>query len=624
MKHIHLGFDYYGAGNAGDDLMLAGFLHHLSTARRRFRITCCCSHGIASQRLRFPQIEWVTKDDDVRFHLLRNADIWLGLGDTPFQSDSGNWFSEHLEEELTLLNKTGTRAFMLGVGVNNREVAYTTLTRQLVDRMEMIWTRDGGSAAILRQASGRDNIQTGADLAHIWLGSLPPVPENVRPPSSLVCVIHSEKAQQIDICAIAEFLRVAPKPVRWFCQDTRSLGSSEIDVYEAIGASNDGGIELCCPAYSDAEDVQSLWRDFAVPGALCLTSRYHSALVAAWSGMRPLIFARNDKLLWLAEQTGVTVTPTLGDLSVIAECAQKAQVVDLCKLRHFEKQAAVCVDEFLESTSVSSRSIDRTDSPSAEGSRNSSANPLAFLRIKRQLDYSETDRATRLSIILHEQKENASLRQRIDEIEADRSARLSLIHDLQNTVATLRQQNDEIEADRAARLKVIRHEQAENAALRQRIAEIEADRSARLGVIHDLHDEVAKLRQRIDEIEADRAARLELIRNEQAGNAALRQRIEEIQADREERLSVILKLQHDTLALHEHIGRTKADSDAQATCVAKLVEELAESRRLLAKAETGDALKTPAFSWVNKISKAPSGRLIKLCFRLIGHPIPPV
>ena len=63
--HLHIGHTFFGAGNIGDDLVLAGFLDGISGAPG-LRLTCGTRYDIASQRRRFPQIEWSVDTDASR------------------------------------------------------------------------------------------------------------------------------------------------------------------------------------------------------------------------------------------------------------------------------------------------------------------------------------------------------------------------------------------------------------------------------------------------------------------------------------------------------------------------------------------------------------------------------
>src|ERR1044071_3659612 len=83
---IHLGHHFYGAGNLGDDFMLAGFLGAMRTLAPSASFTCCVPFALEPLRTRFPSIEWQVYDEAVRARCIAQCDVWLGLGGSPFQS----------------------------------------------------------------------------------------------------------------------------------------------------------------------------------------------------------------------------------------------------------------------------------------------------------------------------------------------------------------------------------------------------------------------------------------------------------------------------------------------------------------------------------------------------------
>ena len=50
---VHIGHHFYGAGNFGDDIMLAGFLTALFDKDVKIHLTCCTPFDIESQRQSF-------------------------------------------------------------------------------------------------------------------------------------------------------------------------------------------------------------------------------------------------------------------------------------------------------------------------------------------------------------------------------------------------------------------------------------------------------------------------------------------------------------------------------------------------------------------------------------------
>jgi len=166
---VHIGHHFYGADNIGDDLMLAGFLQALPTNAVDLRFSCCSPFDLESQKRRSPQIEWLPYSPEVRQAAIAASDCWLGFGDTSFQSDTGEWFVDHLANEALWCKQRKLPMWFLGVGVNNREVFDLPQTKFLLDWVEGIWTRDVVSANYIADYFPRSKIRLGADLANIYL-----------------------------------------------------------------------------------------------------------------------------------------------------------------------------------------------------------------------------------------------------------------------------------------------------------------------------------------------------------------------------------------------------------------------------------------------------------------------
>src|SRR4051812_39380881 len=108
---LHIGHHFFGSGNIGDDLMLAGFLEGVPPGVRM----TCASQTAAKQRARFPQVEWLPYDSASRAAAIEACDAWVGVGDTPFQVVVGTWFLDHLAEEVALCRRYGKPMFFIGV-----------------------------------------------------------------------------------------------------------------------------------------------------------------------------------------------------------------------------------------------------------------------------------------------------------------------------------------------------------------------------------------------------------------------------------------------------------------------------------------------------------------------------
>ena len=339
--HVHIGHHFFGAGNLGDDLMLAGFLE---AARPAFLentiLTCCIPHEAASQRLRFPEIEWLPYDDAAREDAVARCDAWLGLGDTPFQIVVGPWFLDHLSQEAAACRRHGKPMFYLGVGVNEREVIAEPRMRALVGQAEKIWTRDADSAAILRELAGPGKVAVGADLAHVALAAMKFAPPE---PGTLGVLLNFEDPRQFSLEQIAALLEASPaRRVAWLSQEIRPLTGSESALHEQLPPAARERAVSRVPDYAGARTPDELVRAWGVP-AMLFTSRYHGALIGAWMGCRTVAFARSAKVAGGARQLGLPPVDDLGDTGGILRALEEARPVPGTLLQaHAELARNIC------------------------------------------------------------------------------------------------------------------------------------------------------------------------------------------------------------------------------------------------------------------------------------------
>jgi hypothetical protein len=69
--------------------MLAGFLLAIKKRSVPIGLSCCTPHNLGVLQRRFPEIEWVPFTYENRVEKIQSCDVWLGLGDSPFQSVVG-------------------------------------------------------------------------------------------------------------------------------------------------------------------------------------------------------------------------------------------------------------------------------------------------------------------------------------------------------------------------------------------------------------------------------------------------------------------------------------------------------------------------------------------------------
>ena len=81
---IHLGHHFYGAGNLGDDFMLAGFLGAMRAIEPDATFTCCVPFPLDPLQRRFPSVNWLAYENTERARSIERCDFWLGVGGSPF------------------------------------------------------------------------------------------------------------------------------------------------------------------------------------------------------------------------------------------------------------------------------------------------------------------------------------------------------------------------------------------------------------------------------------------------------------------------------------------------------------------------------------------------------------
>lgn len=345
---VHLGHHFFGAGNLGDDLMIAGFLAAAEAGGWLSSVTLACPipHDRKSQARRFPAIEWLPYDEATRTDSLARCDVWLGLGGSPFQTIVGTWLLDHLLAEAAWCERWDKPMFYLCVGVNDAGAADHPITSRLLGAAERVWTRDAESAAILRDGSVRpERITAAADLAHLALERMHfPTPE----PGTLGLVLNFEDPSQFSLPSIATLVDVATDArltVRWLAQEVRPLPDSERALYEALPPGTQHQTDLRLPDYAHAPDVQALLRPWGTP-ELLLTSRYHGALIGAWAGCRTVAFDRSLKVAAGTRELGLPLLGSLADPAAVCRVLDAATAADPVRLRAAADLARAGVEEF--------------------------------------------------------------------------------------------------------------------------------------------------------------------------------------------------------------------------------------------------------------------------------------
>lgn len=303
--------------------MVAGFLQAIRDADIRFRLTCSIPHNLSSQRHRFPEIEWFDYTHENRQRCITECDIWLGLGDSPFQTDIGMWLVGHIMQELYLCRELKKPMYFLGVGANNADAFINPHVRTIIDYATHIWTRDDQTATYISTASSAAAVTSGTDLANIYLSQhdFPAVE-----PGTIAFLLHFEKEDLFDINALGKVMdNTNSFEHRWLLQEVRPIPGSESKMLDLLPADYRNQMDVRVPDYEHGS-TEELIRCWGIPEIL-ITSRYHGALIGATMGSRVIAIRRNDKIKGLANQLGLMELESFRDPGEILDAIASSSVL---------------------------------------------------------------------------------------------------------------------------------------------------------------------------------------------------------------------------------------------------------------------------------------------------------
>jgi polysaccharide pyruvyl transferase WcaK-like protein len=310
---LHLGHHFYGAGNLGDDLMLAGFLAAMWALGVRANYTASVPFDLGPMRRRFPEVEWLPYDSAIRRDAIARADAWVGLGGSPFQASLSRWFVDHLIEDAATCRAAAKPMFYLGVGVQMAEEAISPDVRHLCAQAVEVWTRDPASAQRLAAISAA-RIRCGSDFAHVLLREQrPPAAQ----PGRLSAVLNFDygdwPSQDTFLQAIDDF---APADRVWLAQEARDLPGAERAIFAGLPPDQRARWQFSSPDVPGTPVRAALAR--WPSGEWLVTARFHSALVGLWAGSKVVVIATNEKLRGVAADHGLpTLSPSASKAEVL-------------------------------------------------------------------------------------------------------------------------------------------------------------------------------------------------------------------------------------------------------------------------------------------------------------------
>ena len=320
---IHLGHHFYGAGNLGDDFMLAGFLAAMRTLAPRAKLTCCVPFALDPLHHRFPAIEWLPCSPTDRERAIAGCDAWLGLGGSPFQSDQSRWFVDHLTGEAESCARFGKPMFFLGIGLQRAGELALPAVRHLCAQARGIWTRDAASARLLAALPSPPRlVESAADLAHVFFRDHPP-PRAVRGRLTLVANFdYGTWPGQSAVLAAAADLPLTE--CIWLAQETRELPGAERALHASLSREEQARWKLVVLDDASAPALESVFSRWP-SGEWLVTARYHAALAGAWAGSKIVVLATNDKLRGVAHELGCpSLAPVVTDARKIKSALQAA------------------------------------------------------------------------------------------------------------------------------------------------------------------------------------------------------------------------------------------------------------------------------------------------------------
>ncbi len=343
-RRVFLGMPFYGAGNIGDDLALAGFLEAWKQLGSPADLVAAIPFPTASQARRFPEIEWLADGPPTREAAIRDCDAWLALGGSPFQTDCGPWMLDHLARDTAICRRHGVPMFFLGTGVNDRQSLDDPRARDAVAQASHLWMRDADCARWTADIVGADRVGRAADCAHIFLSRATlgtPEPRHLGWAMSFEDETRcSNEAIERTIAGLQEWRH------DWLVQDIRCLPGGERWRHRRLGVGIRRAARLCVPDY-DAASVDRLLAAWPA-GEVLVSSRYHALLVGAWRGSRLVALRRNDKLAAAARSLGCMAVERADDADHLRAAIDAATSVDRGVLDALAAAAADACRAFVE------------------------------------------------------------------------------------------------------------------------------------------------------------------------------------------------------------------------------------------------------------------------------------
>lgn len=319
--------------------MLAGFLAAMAELVPEAVFTCSIPFDREAPKRRFPGIKWLPYAESERRTAIAEADVWLGLGGSPFQSALSRWFVDHLAAEAEFCRRHGKPMYFLGVGVQSADELKDGAVRAVCSQARHIWTRDPASHERLLALRGRDGVTAAADVSHLFLAMNRPPPAN----PDRVCVVANFDHQVWRGCegALTALESLGVREHLWLVQESRPLPGAERELHASLDERRRSLWRLTAPEVPGAP-LPAVLKEWPGGGWL-LTARHHAALMGAWAGSRVVVIATNEKLRSVAEELSaprVSVEAGIGEVTAALQAAAMQQA----PFAQRERAHAACAD----------------------------------------------------------------------------------------------------------------------------------------------------------------------------------------------------------------------------------------------------------------------------------------
>ncbi|MBK8551382.1 MAG: polysaccharide pyruvyl transferase family protein [Ignavibacteria bacterium] len=351
MIKIFLSFDFYGAGNIGDDLMLDGFLKALKN--NDYEFYCLVPRNSLHQQMRFPVINFFEFKE--RTDAAKQCSVWAGVGDTPVQVKSGDWFLQKLFKDNELIGERKIKYYFIGVGAEREAVSQKDKFAKVLGRVDHFWTRDSKSTEILVNdlKIQSDKVTTSSDLANISLSeTFRPVIKKNRFKYDIGICYYDENAEEENLTAIKLFLKKIKKRNKkiLFSNDVSRKGLYEYNLYKKMFTRLEriyNNIRIYQPDYFNSSKINELVSHYTECETV-MSSRYHAILTAAWAGCRVIALERSSKVSALAEELCISEVKKPFTVEKLMEAFNGAKMVSPEILNTLLKSAYGSISNFEE------------------------------------------------------------------------------------------------------------------------------------------------------------------------------------------------------------------------------------------------------------------------------------